>query len=77
MDENLHEHAKITAIDISASALALYRRHNPKAEAVKHASIFDLPFADETFDGAYNLGRGRAFSCRRADPGSVGDSGGC
>jgi len=40
----------------SASALALYRRHNPKAEAVKHASIFDLPFADETFDGAYNLG---------------------
>ena len=56
VDENLHEHAKITAIDISASALALYRRHNPKAEAVKHASIFDLPFADETFDGAYNLG---------------------
>jgi SAM-dependent methyltransferase len=35
--------------------LQLYRRHNPSAE-VRHASIFDLPFENETFDGAYNLG---------------------
>jgi dolichol-phosphate mannosyltransferase len=56
VDANLHEHARITAVDISASALALYRRHNPDAEAVKHASIFNLPFPDESFDGAYNLG---------------------
>jgi dolichol-phosphate mannosyltransferase len=56
VDAGLHEHAKITAIDISPSALSIYRRHNPQAEAVKHASIFDLPFPDQCFDGAYNLG---------------------
>jgi dolichol-phosphate mannosyltransferase len=56
VDSGLHEHAKITAIDISPSALSIYRRHNPQAEAVKHASIFDLPFSNESFDGAYNLG---------------------
>ena len=55
VDQKLHEHAKITAVDISPSALQLYRRHNPQAE-VRHASIFDLPFEDGTFDGAYNLG---------------------
>jgi len=56
VDAGLHEHAKITAIDISPSALATYGRHNPQAEAVRHASIFDLPFPDQSFDGAYNLG---------------------
>jgi ubiquinone/menaquinone biosynthesis C-methylase UbiE len=56
VDVNLHEHARITAVDISSSALGLYRLHNPRAAAVEHASIFDLPFPDGTFDGAYNLG---------------------
>lgn len=56
VDSGLHAHAKITAIDISPSALSIYRRHNPQAEQVKHASIFDLPFPDQSFDGAYNLG---------------------
>lgn len=55
VDTDLHEHARITAIDISTSALDMYRRHNPQAE-VRHASIFDLPFPDGKFDGAYNLG---------------------
>jgi len=56
VDAGLHDHVKISAIDISPSALSIYRRHNPQAEAVRHASIFNLPFADQTFDGAYNLG---------------------
>jgi SAM-dependent methyltransferase len=56
VDVDLHEYAKITAIDISIPALELYRKENPKAFAVKHASIFSLPFADASFDGAYNLG---------------------
>ena len=55
LDTDLHQHAHITAIDISTSAVELYRRHNPTAD-VRHASIFDLPFSDQTFDGAYNLG---------------------
>jgi dolichol-phosphate mannosyltransferase len=55
LDEKLHGHARITAVDISPSAVQLYQRHNPRAD-VRHASIFDLPFDNETFDGAYNLG---------------------
>ena len=56
VDENLHEHARITAVDISPPALETYSRHNPEAEAVRHASIFNLPFPNASFDGAYNLG---------------------
>jgi ubiquinone/menaquinone biosynthesis C-methylase UbiE len=56
VDTRLHDHAKITAVDISPSALQLYKHHNPKAADVRHASIFNLPFADASFDGAYNLG---------------------
>ena len=56
VDTRLHDHAKITAIDISASALQLYKHHNPNAAEVRHASIFNLPFPDASFDGAYNLG---------------------
>lgn len=56
VDLALHRRMKITAVDISASALRLYRRNNPAAFAVQHASILDLPFAAESFDGVYNLG---------------------
>jgi dolichol-phosphate mannosyltransferase len=70
VDVALHERAKIVAVDVSESALRSYLRENPRAQ-VQHASIFDLPFADASFDGAYNLGviehfthseLGRAFS---------------
>jgi SAM-dependent methyltransferase len=47
---------RVTAIDISPAALRLYASSNPAAKAVVHADIFDLPFADATFDGIYNLG---------------------
>ncbi|HZU82530.1 MAG TPA: glycosyltransferase [Polyangiaceae bacterium] len=56
VDTDLHDHVRITAVDVSAPALKMYRRENPQVAAIKHASIFDLPFADGTFDGAYNLG---------------------
>jgi dolichol-phosphate mannosyltransferase len=56
VDVDLHDHAEITAVDISVPALELYSKENPRAFAVKHASIFSLPFADASFDGAYNLG---------------------
>jgi SAM-dependent methyltransferase len=62
LDTNLHSHAKITAVDISESALGMYGRHNAQAEEVRHASIFDLPFANGSFDGAYNLGVVEHFS---------------
>jgi len=56
VDTDLHERMMITAVDISVPALEIYRRENPHAHDVKHASIFDLPFPSGTFDGAYNLG---------------------
>jgi dolichol-phosphate mannosyltransferase len=56
VDANLHRYARITAIDISSSALDIYRRENPDATEVRHADLFALPFENESFDGAYNLG---------------------
>jgi dolichol-phosphate mannosyltransferase len=56
VDVGLHSHASITAVDVSRSALEIYSRANPHAHQVRQASIFDLPFEDATFDGAYNLG---------------------
>lgn len=56
VDSSLHNRVKITAVDISPAAIAVYRRNNPSAYEVRHASILDLPFPSETFDGVYNLG---------------------
>ena len=56
VDANLHERMTITAVDISQEAISVYRANNPTAHCVRHASILQLPFEDETFDGAYNLG---------------------
>lgn len=56
VDADLHDLVRVTAVDISPEALARYSKENPKAHAVKHADILDLPFPDATFDGAYNLG---------------------
>jgi dolichol-phosphate mannosyltransferase len=56
VDRDLHQNYRITACDISASALDMYRRSNPGARDICHASIFDLPFEDARFEGIYNLG---------------------
>jgi dolichol-phosphate mannosyltransferase len=56
VDVDLHDYVNITAVDISVPALEIYRRENPKARAIKHANIFQLPFEDKSFDGVYNLG---------------------
>ena len=56
VDINIQSEMKITALDISKGALALYSRNNKNAAAIVHGSIFNLPFPDNTFDGIYNLG---------------------
>ena len=56
VDTDIQNEMKITALDISKGALGLYSRNNKNAAAIVHGSIFDLPFADATFDGIYNLG---------------------
>jgi ubiquinone/menaquinone biosynthesis C-methylase UbiE len=56
VDVDLHRHMKITSVDISPSALRVYQQNNPAAFAVRHADILNLPFAEASFDGIYNLG---------------------
>lgn len=56
VDVRLHGLVRITAVDISPAALALYARHNPVAARLEQADIFRLPFPAATFDGVYNLG---------------------
>lgn len=62
VDADLHQHLRITAADISPEALQLYARYNPQAHRIEHASIFDLPYEEASFDGVYNLGVVEHFS---------------
>jgi dolichol-phosphate mannosyltransferase len=55
-DSDLHRKLKITAVDISPRALERYARNNPRAYRVEQATVFDLPFESDTFDGVFNLG---------------------
>jgi dolichol-phosphate mannosyltransferase len=56
VDAVIQKSMDITALDISPSALRLYSKNNPRAAAIKHGDILALPFADNSFDGVYNLG---------------------
>lgn len=56
VDEFLHDIYEITAVDINNEALELYSKNNKNANRIEQASIFSLPFLDNTFDGIYNLG---------------------
>ena len=80
VDADIGREMSITALDISVPALNAYRKANPNAKLLKHGSIFALPFADESFDGVYNLGLVEHFtvpeiskilqeSCRVLKPG--------
>jgi SAM-dependent methyltransferase len=56
VDEDLVIRFNITALDISAEALKLYKlRNGSKAKTLK-ASIFAIPTKASAFDGIYNLG---------------------
>lgn len=63
VDAELSREMRITAVDISLPALESYRRNNPHAEAIRRGDILHLDeVADESFDGAYNLGVVEHFS---------------
>jgi len=56
VDKDIVTKFTLTALDISAEALKLYRLENgAKAKLVK-ASIFKIPVKNSVFDGIYNLG---------------------
>jgi len=56
VDVGFQKTMRLTAVDTSHCALETYVRAVPGAEEIQHASIFALPFDDDTFDGIYNLG---------------------
>jgi dolichol-phosphate mannosyltransferase len=56
VDVDLHCQMKITALDVSVPALQLYFKNNPAVFALRHGSALKLPFANNTFNGVYNLG---------------------
>ncbi len=56
VDENIGRIFDITALDISAEALKLYKVYNGQNSKTLKASIFDIPVKDSSFDGIYNLG---------------------
>ena len=55
VDSDLGSSVKVTALDLSMAALEVYARSNAGSRRVR-ASVFEIPFPDGTFDGAYNLG---------------------
>lgn len=56
VDTAIQEEMRITGLDISPGALALYARNNRKASSIQHGTIFAIPFPNCHFDGVYNLG---------------------
>ncbi|MBC7389800.1 MAG: class I SAM-dependent methyltransferase, partial [Opitutaceae bacterium] len=56
VDTDIVDLYKVTALDISLPALHIYESVNPKKAKLIQASIFELPFENESFDGIYNLG---------------------
>jgi len=62
VDRGIQSFLRITAVDSSIKALDIYRRCVPLAAAIRHASVFKLPFENGTFDGAYHLGVIEHFS---------------
>lgn len=56
VDTDIRNFINITALDISAHALKIYKKVNGDNSKIIQGNIFSLPFADNTFDGLYNLG---------------------
>lgn len=56
VDQDILKKYDVTALDISAEALKLYKIYNGEKSKVLKASIFDIPVKDKSFDGIYNLG---------------------
>ena len=56
VDEDVRKVFDITALDISAEAVKLYRFHNGDTSKTLKASIFNIPVKNGAFDGIYNMG---------------------
>jgi ubiquinone/menaquinone biosynthesis C-methylase UbiE len=56
VDKDVVNKYQITALDISYPALKIYDSVNHQKAELVQASIFEMPFSNDSFDGIYNLG---------------------
>jgi dolichol-phosphate mannosyltransferase len=56
VDSEITGDFQITGMDISVNALEYYKRTHGDQCKVLHGSIFEIPLANESVDGVYNLG---------------------
>ncbi len=56
VDVDIAKYIDITALDISKNALHIYKKVHGENSKTIQGNIFNLPFADNSFDGLYNLG---------------------
>jgi dolichol-phosphate mannosyltransferase len=62
VDIDVTKTMKVTALDISLSALGLHDRANAGRAKLVHGDLFAVPLPDQSFDGIYNLGVMEHFS---------------
>lgn len=62
VDADIRHYVNITGLDISPGALEIYKRENGELCKTMHGSIFQIPAANATYDGVYNLGVMEHFS---------------
>lgn len=56
VDREIGKVIPISALDISSTALSIYKKSNKNYRDLIHGSIFAIPVPDGVFDGIYNLG---------------------
>lgn len=56
VDTDIRDFIDITALDISAHALKIYKKVNGDKCKIVQGNIFSLPFRNDSYDGLYNLG---------------------
>ena len=67
MDTDIVPKMKVSAMDISKEALVLYQYFNKNGAKLIQGDILNIPCADNSFDGVYNVGVMEHFSAEQID----------
>jgi ubiquinone/menaquinone biosynthesis C-methylase UbiE len=62
VDRDIRDYVSITGLDISLTALAIFKNETGGKAKALHGSIFQIPLPDSSIDGVYNLGVMEHFS---------------
>jgi len=67
VDSDIREYVSLTALDISTSALSIYKSLHRDSCKIVYGTILKLPFGDGKIDGIYNLGVMEHFTEKEID----------